>query len=55
MSDEGILKPYTGLMQNTELKIKMTLELKKTFEIRSYTMNGEIIKSELFIIEGTKI
>ena len=54
MSDDGILKPYTGLTQENNLKIKQTLESKTTFEVRAYTLDGEIIKSKLFVIEATK-
>ena len=54
MSNDGILKPVTGLNQENNLKIKQTLEEKTKFEVRAYTLDGQIIKSKLFVIEATK-
>ncbi len=55
MSDDGILKPFSGLSEKNELKVKQPLDAKKTFEIRAYTLNGEIIKSKLFVIDARDI
>lgn len=55
MSDDGILKPLTGLAEQSEMKLKQTFNAKKTFEIRAYTLNGEIIKSELFVVDARDI
>jgi len=55
MSDDGILKPFTGLSESNELRTKQVLDAKKTFEIRAYTLKGEIIKSKLFVVDARKI
>lgn len=55
MSDDGILKPFTGLSETNELRTKQVLDAKKTFEIRAYTLKGEIIKSKLFVVDARKI
>jgi len=54
MEDSGILKPYTGLINTQELKIKEEITNKKSFEIRAYTESGEVIKSKLITVSNKR-
>ena len=42
----GILKPGSGLSDYTEFKVKKELNTAIEIEVRGYTINGEIIKSQ---------
>lgn len=55
LTNDGVLKPISGLSTDKEYRTKKYLEGKQKFEIRAYTTKGEIIKSELFEIDTKDI
>lgn len=55
MLDEyGTMKPVSGLSEYTEYKTKLTSEEEYAeFEIRGYTVNGEVVKTERLAVNKT--
>lgn len=50
----GTMKPISGLSEYTEFKMKLTTsEETAQFEIRGYTMNGEVVKTDIIAINKT--